>query len=51
MFYTMIISCVIDIGEVRQRRATDLLIIFMCVLGAHLWRQSLTTDARASSSE
>jgi hypothetical protein len=51
VFYTMIISCVIDIGEVRQRRATDLLIIFMCVLGAHMWRQSLTTDARASSSE
>lgn len=37
VFYTMLLSCAIDIGEARQRRSTDALIIFMCFLGIHLW--------------
>ncbi len=41
VFYTMAISCALDIGEVRQRRSTDVIVIFMCVLGAHIWRQSI----------
>ncbi|MGE5357937.1 MAG: hypothetical protein ACM3NQ_02900 [Bacteroidales bacterium] len=40
VFYTMLLSCFLDIGEPRQRRPTELLIVFVCVLGAHLWRQS-----------
>ena len=39
--YTMLLSCFIDIGDPRQRRPTDVLVIFLCVLGAHVWRQSL----------
>jgi hypothetical protein len=39
VFYTMVLSCFVDIGEPRQRRPTDLLIVFMCVLGASAWRR------------
>ena len=39
--YTMALVCLIDIGEVRQRRQTDLLLIFGCVLGANIWWSSL----------
>ena len=39
--YTMVLSCLIDIGEVRQRRQTDLLIISGCVLGTHIWWSTL----------
>jgi hypothetical protein len=41
VFYTMVLSCVIDIGEPRQRRPTDVLVVAMCVLGAHVWRQTV----------
>ena len=41
VFYNMLLSCFLDIGETRQRRPTEALIIFMCVLGVHLWRQSV----------
>jgi hypothetical protein len=37
VFYTMILTCLVDIGEPRQRRPTDVLVVFMCVLGAHVW--------------
>jgi hypothetical protein len=40
VLYTMVVTCLIDIGEPRQRRPTDLLIVFMCVLGVHVWRQT-----------
>lgn len=40
VFYTMILSCAIDIGEPRQRLSTDALIVFMCFLGAQIWAQS-----------
>jgi hypothetical protein len=36
--YTLLLSCFLDIGEPRQRRPTDVLIVFMCFVGAHLWR-------------
>lgn len=39
--YTVALVCLIDIGEVRQRRQTDLLMIFGCVLGANIWWSSL----------
>ena len=48
--YTMAISCLIDIGEPRQRKPTDLLILFLCVLGVHLWTQAVTPVGRAESS-
>ena len=35
--YTLLLSCFLDIGEPRQRRPTDVLIVFMCFAGAHLW--------------
>ena len=40
VFYTMAITCLIDIGEPRQRRPTDLLILFMGALGIHVWTQT-----------
>jgi hypothetical protein len=40
--YTLLLSCVFDIGEPRQRRPTDVLILFMCVLGLQLWRSYLS---------
>jgi hypothetical protein len=48
--YTMAISCVIDIGEPRQRKPTDLLILFLCVMGLHLWARAITPGGRAESS-
>jgi hypothetical protein len=41
VIYTMLITCAIDIGDPRQRRPTDVLVVFMCFLGAHVWRRSL----------
>jgi hypothetical protein len=48
--YTMVLSCFLDIGEPRQRRPTDALIVMMCFLGARAWKtlvskDRLTTDA------
>jgi high-affinity Fe2+/Pb2+ permease len=36
VIYTMLLSCFLDIGEPRQRRPTDVLILFMCFAAAHL---------------
>ena len=47
VFYTMALSCLVDIGEPRQRRPTDVLIVFMCLLGAFVWRR-LAAGAAAS---
>jgi hypothetical protein len=41
VFYTMVVTCLIDIGEPRQRRATDVLWVLMCVLAAKVWRQTV----------
>lgn len=41
VFYTMILSCAIDIGEPRQRRTTDALVVFLCFLGVHVWRETV----------
>jgi hypothetical protein len=46
VIYTMLLSCFLDIGEPRQRRPTDMLIVFMCFVGAHLWRQVTTGNDR-----
>jgi hypothetical protein len=51
VFYTMILSCVIDIGEPRQRRTTDALFVFMCFLGIHVWRQTLERARLAEAME
>jgi hypothetical protein len=40
VFYNMALSCALDIGETRQRRPTDVLVVFLCVLGLHVWHQS-----------
>ena len=48
VLYTMAITCLLDIGEPRQRRATDLLILFMVVLGAHIWRQLASSHPATS---
>jgi hypothetical protein len=48
VIYTTLITCAIDIGDPRQRRPTDVLVIFMCFLGAHLWRHSLAGTERSS---
>ncbi len=40
VFYNMVLSCALDIGEPRQRRPTDALIVMLCILGLHVWRQS-----------
>ena len=39
VFYTMALSCFLDIGEPRQRRPTDALFVTACVLGLAIWRQ------------
>ncbi len=39
--YTMLLTCFIDIGDPRQRRPTDVLVVFLCFLGAHLWHQGM----------
>ena len=44
VLYTMVLSCAIDIGEVRQRRPTDALIVFMCFLGACVWMSSIAAE-------
>ena len=47
--YTLLLSCFLDIGEPRQRRSTDVLIVFMCVVGGYLWarlRQVTTGNDR-----
>ena len=51
VFYTMAISCVLDIGEVRQRRSTDVIVIFMCVLGAHVWNDRSNDPSATASDE
>lgn len=46
VIYTMLLSCFLDIGEPRQRRPTDVLLVFMCFIGAHVWmrmRRGTTT--------
>lgn len=61
VLYTMLLSCLLDIGEPRQRRPTDVLLVLMCFLGARLWANlrraeavsalpGLRTTAPASSS-
>jgi hypothetical protein len=35
--YTMVLTCLVDIGEPRQRRATDLLLVFACAIGVWVW--------------
>jgi hypothetical protein len=55
VFYTMLFSCLLDIGEPRHRRPTDLLFIAATVLALMIWKRSATlvsasarlTDARA----
>jgi hypothetical protein len=49
VFYTMLLTCFIDIGDPRQRRPTDLLIVFLVVLGTWVWRRAVAR-ARAPSS-
>lgn len=46
--YTALLTCFLDIGEPRQRRPTDVLLVFLVVLGAWVWRRAV---ARASTDE
>lgn len=39
VIYTMLLSCFLDIGEPRQRRPTDVLLLFMCFAAVHLWNR------------
>jgi hypothetical protein len=45
VIYTMLINCFLDIGEPRQRRPTDVLLVFMCFVAAHLWVRLRRTAA------
>lgn len=38
VLYTMVLTCLADIGEPRQRRSTDALFVFATVLGTWAWR-------------
>jgi hypothetical protein len=49
IFYTMILTCLIDVGDPRQRTA-DALLVFMTLLGFLLWRNSLALQKRPSAS-
>jgi hypothetical protein len=50
VFYTMAVTCLVDIGEPRQRRSTDALFVFACVLGIGLWRNARAALNRDPSS-
>jgi hypothetical protein len=50
IFYTMALSCLVDIGEPRQRRTTDVLFVFACVLGAFVWRRTASGMVRGNGS-
>lgn len=39
VFYTAVVSCVIEMGAPRYRIPTDALIVFMLLLGIDLWRR------------
>jgi hypothetical protein len=39
VFYTAVVSCLIEVGSPRYRVPTDGLIVFMLFLGTHLWRR------------
>ena len=41
VIYTMVLSCLLDIGEPRQRRPTDVIVLMMCFLAAQVWSQSV----------
>lgn len=51
VLYTMVLTCLIDIGEPRQRRSTDALFVFATVLGTWAWgtasRAARQADATA----
>ena len=40
ILYTMALSCLVDIGEVRHRRPTDMLVVLTVIVGATIWRAS-----------
>jgi hypothetical protein len=42
IIYTVLISCLFDVGVPRYRVPTDILIIFMSFLGLHLWLRLLS---------
>ncbi|MCK7475799.1 MAG: hypothetical protein MZV49_25195 [Rhodopseudomonas palustris] len=44
--YAMLLSCFLDIGDPRQRRPTDMLVVFLCVLGPHVWHRSVRAAAQ-----
>jgi len=37
VLYSMLISCLVEVGNPRYRVPSDALIAFMCFLGVHLW--------------
>jgi hypothetical protein len=49
VLYTMVLSCTVDIGDIRQRRPTDALVVLMAFVGATVWRQNLRDDVPPQS--
>ena len=49
VFYTAMVSCVIEVGAPRYRVPTDSLIVFMAFLGIVLWRQLIQRFAALSA--
>ena len=43
VFYTMLITCMVDIGDPRQRSG-DALLVFMSFIGFHIWWRSVRGD-------
>ena len=41
--YTFVVTCLVDIGDPRQRRPTDALLIFMGAVGILIWRRTVTS--------
>ena len=48
--YTMLLSCFLDIGEPRQRRPTDVVIVFLCFLGVSYLRRYRAKSSMVVSS-
>jgi hypothetical protein len=50
IFYTMLITCMVDVGYPRQRSG-DALLIFMSFIGFHIWWRSLRDNPRMKRQE
>ena len=49
LFYTMALSCTLDIGEPRQRRSTAAIFVAAAAIGLLVWRRTAQASAHPAS--